>query len=179
MSVSEMAGADPYEAVLADLRAKREQIDQAIAVIESVRSGGPAPKGANQAAAAAGAPLAPQSVDDPGAFFAMTITDAAAKLLASRRKTMGNADIAAALKAGGLHLNSADPVNTIGSVLTRRFNQVGDIVKVGRGIWGLKEWYPNRSFKKDRDAKGSAEVAASDATASPAKHSAAGLEDLL
>ena len=31
--------------------------------------------------------------------------------------------------------------------MTRRFIQVGDIVKVGRGIWGLKEWYPNWSFK--------------------------------
>jgi len=30
---------------------------------------------------------------------------------------------------------------------TRRFEKVGDIVRVGRGIWGLKEWYPNRSFK--------------------------------
>jgi hypothetical protein len=45
-------------------------------------------------------------------------------------------------------LNSADPVNTIGAVLTRRSNEVGDIVKVGRGTWGLKEWYPNRTFKK-------------------------------
>jgi hypothetical protein len=32
-------------------------------------------------------------------------------------------------------------------VLNRRFLQVGDIVRVGRGTWGLKEWYPNRSFK--------------------------------
>lgn len=44
-------------------------------------------------------------------------------------------------------LTSADPVNVVGSVLTRRFNQVGDVVKVGRGIWGLKEWYPGRNFK--------------------------------
>ena len=44
-------------------------------------------------------------------------------------------------------MNSKDPVNTVGSVLTRRFGEVGDVVKVGRGIWGLKEWYPGRSFK--------------------------------
>ncbi len=30
--------------------------------------------------------------------------------------------------------------------------EVGDIVKVDRGTWGLKEWYPGRSFKKDAAA---------------------------
>lgn len=30
----------------------------------------------------------------------------------------------------------------------RRFNVQGDIVKVGRGVWGLAEWYPGRNFKK-------------------------------
>jgi len=61
---------------------------------------------------------------------------------------MRNPDIAAAFKVGGLVLNSADPVNTVGAVLSRRANDIGDIVKVGRGTWGLKEWYPGRSFKK-------------------------------
>jgi hypothetical protein len=45
-------------------------------------------------------------------------------------------------------MNSVDPINTVGSVLTRRFAQVGDIVRVGRGTWGLADWYPNRTFKK-------------------------------
>jgi DNA-directed RNA polymerase delta subunit len=26
-------------------------------------------------------------------------------------------------------------------------------VKVGRGTWGLKEWYPNRDFKKKSASK--------------------------
>jgi hypothetical protein len=42
----------------------------------------------------------------------------------------------------------------VGSVLSRRFDQVGDIVKVGRGVWGLAEWYPNRSFKRKGSPKG-------------------------
>lgn len=50
-------------------------------------------------------------------------------------------------------LNSEQPANTIGSVLTRRFQQVGDVVKVGRGVWGLKEWYPNRSFNRPSKAE--------------------------
>jgi DNA-directed RNA polymerase delta subunit len=37
-------------------------------------------------------------------------------------------------------------------VLTRRFHNVGDIVRVGRGTWGLPEWYPNRNFKSKKAA---------------------------
>ena len=68
---------------------------------------------------------------------------------------MGTADILAGITSGGLALNSADPINTISAVLGRRFEKVGDIVRVSRGMWGLKEWYPNRSFKKGKEtAKG-------------------------
>jgi hypothetical protein len=149
---AESQGFDPYEAVLADLRAKREQIDQAIQVIEGVRG----------AAGATGAfsppnPSQNAALEGPGVFLGMTIPDAAVKLLYTRRKTLGNAEIVAAFKAGGLVMNSVDPINTVGSVLTRRANQVGDIVKVGRGIWGLAEWYPGRSFKKKGAATGPSE----------------------
>lgn len=137
MAVESM-GFDPYEAVLTDLKAQRDKIDQAIAAIESVRSGG-----GNQS----GGPAQNIGVDAPGAFLGMTIPEAAKKLLAARRRPLRNPDIAAAFKVGGLALNSVDPVNTVGAVLSRRATDVGDIVKVGRGTWGLKEWYPGRSFK--------------------------------
>jgi hypothetical protein len=130
--------------VLADLRAKRDQIDKAILAIEMLR--GQSVGGTAAVLGAASAP--PLGIDDPGAFLGMTIADAAKKLLAARRKQMNNPEMAVVFKKGGLHLNSKDPVNTIGAVLTRRANEVGDIVKVGRGTWGLKEWYPNRSFRK-------------------------------
>lgn len=146
----ESRGFDPYDAVLADLKAKRDQIDQAIAAIEGIR-GGASPAGAAKAVSAE------PGLNTPGAFLGMTIPEAAKKLLTHKRQPMRNPDIAAAFKVGGLHMNSADPVNTIGSVLTRRANDVGDIVKVGRGTWGLKEWYPNRSFAK-KDAKSEAET---------------------
>ncbi len=105
--------------------------------------------------------------EGPGAFLGMTITDAAKKLLANRRKTLGNAEIVTAFKAGGLVMNSVDPINTVGSVLTRRSNQVVDIVKAERGRWGLAEWYPGRSFKKKGASKGEGEqpVTSGDPTA--------------
>lgn len=148
---SDSQGVDPYAAVLADLKAKRDQIDQAIQAIEGLRTNAPA----TTSAASTPPPLA---ADGRGAYLGMSIPDAAKKVLASRRQTMGNAEILAALKAGGLHLNSQQPINTIGSVLTRRFHVVGDIVRVGRGTWGLMEWYPNRSFKK-KGGKGESEGA--------------------
>ena len=142
---------DPYEAVLADLKAKRAQLDQAIAAIEAIRAGGSASGGGVTAIGRVDPPT-----DGPGAFLGLTIPEAAKKLLASKRQPLRNPDIAAAFKVGGLVLNSADPVNTIGSVLTRRANDIGDIVKIGRGTWGLKEWYPNRNFKKERGENGDA-----------------------
>ncbi len=142
---------DPYEVVLADLRAKKAQIEQAISAIESVRNGSVGATSNIEAGSPASSPS--NDIDSPGAFLGMSISDAAKKLLASKRQPMRNPDIAVAFKRGGLVLNSKDVVNTVGAVLTRRANDVGDIVKVGRGTWGLKEWYPGRSFKK-----GTAEV---------------------
>jgi hypothetical protein len=66
---------------------------------------------------------------------------------------MNNTEVLAALKAGGMVLSSADPLNTVGAVLTRRSKEVGDIVKVDRGTWGLKEWYPGRNFGPKKETK--------------------------
>ncbi|KQN08055.1 hypothetical protein ASE85_17695 [Sphingobium sp. Leaf26] len=132
---------DPYEAVLLDLRAKRDQIDQTIMLLTAMRTGG------SVSTENSVTHSQESTVPDAGAYLGMSIVDAAKKLLGMRKRAMPNADIYAELKAGGLVLTGADPVNVISSVLTRRFNQVGDVVRVSRGTWGLKEWYPNRSFK--------------------------------
>lgn len=137
---TEITGLDPYEAVIADLQAKREQIDQTIALLTGLRGGGQPP--ISYAAASENG-----VTETAGMFLGMSIVDAGKKLLGMRKRTMGNAEIARELQGGGLVFSGKDPVNVVGSVLTRRFNDVGDVVKVGRGIWGLKEWYPGRNFK--------------------------------
>lgn len=148
---------DAYDAVIADLRAQREKIDQTIALLSALRGGGSA-----VAVPLAGAGAADNGiVETAGMFLGMSIVDAAKKLLSVRKRTLGNVDIARELQAGGLVMTSKDPVNTVGSVLTRRFNEVGDVVKVGRGIWGLKEWYPGRNFKAaERKAISASQLAA-------------------
>ena len=87
---------------------------------------------------------------------------------------MTNAEIVTALKQGGLVMSSnTDPQNIVGSVLTRRFDKIGDIVRVARGTWGLKEWYPNRSFKKEsKQENGDKPNAPASAPSEPAPPSA-------
>jgi hypothetical protein len=142
---------DAFDLVVASLTAQRDRIDQTIATLRMLKA-----SGFSGAAALGTAELLGTQISDikdsqdrlgPGAFLGLTIVDAAKKLLAHERRQLSNSEITEALKRGGLVLNSADPINTIGSVMTRRFQQIGDVVRVGRGIWGLKEWYPNRSFK--------------------------------
>lgn len=167
---TENQGPDAYDAVIADLRAQRDKIDQTIALLTALRGGGSAAS-IGVASGHGSASAQGQIVETAGMFLGMSIVDATKKLLAMRKSTMGNADIAAEIQAGGLVMTSKDPVNTVGSVLTRRFHEVGDVVKVGRGIWGLKEWYPGRNFKTNgkRSQTGAApeEEAASDISEQP------------
>lgn len=143
---------DPYEAVLADLHSKKQQIEQAISVIEGLRGTVVAATVSRDAqhivprAFASG----PVPATGPGAFLGMTIHDATKKLLSSQRRQMQTVEIVAELERGGVVLTSADKVNTVGSILLRRFNTVGDIVRVARGVWGLQEWYPGRKFSSGK-----------------------------
>lgn len=137
---------DPYVVVLADLRAQRDRIDQAIQAIESVRTG------TSSGPTGAAAPRQQTASLGDGAFHGLSIAEATKKLLAVRKKNLTNSEILAELKAGGMALTSADPLNTVGAVLTRRFKETGDIVRVNRGTWGLKEWHPGRNWKKEKES---------------------------
>lgn len=141
---------DPYKAVIADLKAQREKIDQAISLLEALRTGAPAGTGIGAAIASGAAQKVGEPVPNlgPGAFLGMSIPDATKKLLASQRRQMTTPEITREIERGGVVLTSADKVNTVGSVLLRRFYNAGDIVRVSRGIWGLAEWYPGRKFQK-------------------------------
>lgn len=154
------ANGDPYAIVLADLREKRAQIDQAIEAIEALQSGmigavSLAPQGRSRGIDSARA--APES----GALLGISIADAARKVLEAKRNKATTAEIVSALEAGGVELTSADKNNTVGSLLLRRFYNVGDIVRVNRGVWGLQEWYPGRKFAKGRKVGEEREVAVS------------------
>jgi hypothetical protein len=138
-----------YEAVLADLKAKREKLDAAITGIETML--GIKALSSGTAGGSHSSPKHEGATLGPGAFLGMTIVDATVKLLKAKRQNQRTEDILTALKAGGLALTSSNPINTVGSVLARDWAQGGDIVRVDRGVWGLAEWHPR--LRKRPDAK--------------------------
>lgn len=143
--MAEESGGIDYRAVLADLLEKRANIDRAIAGVEALLGVSSVAGGDTSGI---GGQIAPgTSPNTAGALLGLSITDAAKKVLAAQRRPLRNPEMESFFKAGGLVLNSKDWANTIGAVLTRRSIEVGDIVKIDRGTWGLKEWYPGRSFK--------------------------------
>jgi len=128
-----------YGAVLADLEAKKAQIESAIEAIRLISgmSTSPNPTGSG------GAP-------EPHAFLGMSIPEATKVHLASTRRKQSTQDIMTALEAGGL---PSSKYSTVYAVLRRREAQVGDIINI-KGDWGLAEWYPNyRKPKASKDAE--------------------------
>jgi len=131
-----------YAAVLADLEARKSQIEAAIAAIKMIASQNGSPMSGGGGSSAVG----------PSAFLGMSIPDAAKKHLTTVKEKQSTQEIIDALTAGGL---PPSKYTTVYNILTRRQRQVGDIVNM-KGDWGLAEWYPNHRFPakgvKDKDA---------------------------
>jgi hypothetical protein len=133
-----------YEAVLKDLKARRDKLTQIIELMEGTPD--------FILSALTNPVIAPKTGAvsiRPGEFYGMTILDATRKFLA---KSVGEPksapQIVEALQQGGYVFTSELPVNTVASLLSREEAKGGDIVRVGRGIFGLAEWYPGRARRK-------------------------------
>jgi hypothetical protein len=130
-----------YEVVLADLEAKKANIETAISSIKALMALGvvSVAGGASRSQDAGPNDL---SQIQAGAFFGMSIPDATKKLLDGLRRPMSLQAISDALLRGGFATTSKDFSNTVGAAL-RRQAEDGDIVRVGNTLdWGLREWYP-------------------------------------
>jgi hypothetical protein len=125
-----------YKAVLADLEAKKAQIESAIAAIKMI-----AAQGGNLSGSAVPATV------EPGVFLKMSIPDAAKKLLEIRRQKQSTQAVIDALEAGGLPKSK---YTTVWGILSRRAKKVGDLINM-QGDWALAEWYPN--YRKPESAK--------------------------
>jgi hypothetical protein len=123
-----------YEAVLADLEARKGQIEAAIAGIKTMLGQSPSgPSGPTGGGSYSGGTPAHD------AFIGMSIPEAAKKHLGTVRKKLSTQELMAAMEAGGL---PPSKYNTVYAILRRRENQVGDVINM-KGDWGLAEWYPN------------------------------------
>lgn len=94
---------DPYDAVLADLRAKRDEIDRTIKLIESVR-------GVSSRPTLPPPPVVEKEKHPPllrmphhaaGPFAGLTIPEAAKKMLMRERRHLTNPELAEGLQSGG------------------------------------------------------------------------------
>jgi hypothetical protein len=130
-----MADVD-YRAVLADLRARREKLDQAIGVIESLLGEGALAAGL-VATNGIGAPASTEIA--PDTFFGLPTVPAAKKYLGMVRKAQNADQIAEALRKGGLIVKE----DTVTSLLQRatKDNADPELRRVGRGLYGLSAWY--------------------------------------
>ena len=142
---------DPFVLVVERLKREREEIDRTIALLEARISGRPPPTRAEAKPEAHEEADQTEEPDDlapsgrEGAFLGKTVAEAARIVLLRRRKPMSPAAITAELERGGLFVSNS---KTVASIMHRRSRDVGDFVSPKRGLWGLKEWYPRRSFGK-------------------------------
>lgn len=149
---TESQGVD-YSAVLADLEARKAQIEAAIAVIAALVNGGMPPP-ISIPSAAGQAPVSPQPSPSNGTgnaeiqsdtFFGMSILDAAKKYMAMRKRPLSAGEIVEALRTGGqINAQNENFGNTLGATLARSDAGSGAVVRVGRGKYGLREWYANK-----------------------------------
>jgi hypothetical protein len=133
-----------YGAVLADLEAKRTALDQTIASLRSLMSGGALAINASDSIAgmADSVSLSLHGGEVPaGAFHGKSVPEAAKLYLSLVKQKKSTREIAEALVKGGMESNSKNFETTVAGGLYRVFNTTGEIVRV-KGAWGLAEWWP-------------------------------------
>lgn len=123
-----------YNAVLADLKRRRDEMDAAIVAVENIIAS--SPQGTRVLSAENGIPA--------GAFFTMSIPEATKSYLSMVKRKQPVNSIIEALAQGGLPRSK---YSTVYAVLRRRESQIGDIINID-GEWALTEWNPN--FPKRR-----------------------------
>jgi hypothetical protein len=123
-----------YAAVLADLEAKRAQLDSAIAAIKALME--------QTGALAATAPPVPRIAglaEVPSqAFAGLSVSNAVRKLLEMMQRRMTVREIMQGLQAGGL---KPSKYRNVYAILRQRESDKADIINVD-AKWGLAEWNP-------------------------------------
>lgn len=139
-------GSVDYEAVLADLLARKAQLETMIAGVEAILGSA---AGSVVAVSASNGGVTSLDRIPPHAFLKLSIGDATKKLLDMVKSKLTLPQIMQALEKGGL---PPAKYSTVYAVLRRRESQIGDILRMGEE-WGLTEWYPNNPNLRRRAEK--------------------------
>lgn len=150
-----------YDAVIADLEAKKAHLESTIAALRAIAGLGnlgmnPTPNGPGSGASDNGKIA-------PDAFLGKSIPDAAKVHLANVRRKLSTQELMDAMEAGGL---PGSKYSVVYSILRRRENQIGDIINI-KGDWGLADWYPNRTKKPSKKGSVSESSASEELSDSP------------
>lgn len=138
-----------YDLVIADLEAKRDQLNATIQALMQMRGLGDVTAPTLKVGATSKASNEQEISHDT--FFQMTIPDAARKYLSIVKRTKTMSEIIEAILRGGLKSSAKDVNNTFRSIISRD----DTFVRVN-GEWGLTEWYPamRRDAKKVKATPG-------------------------
>ena len=146
-----MANEIDYNAVLADMEAKRAALDSAIIGIRQWLSLG----GSSEDSQGASSVFFEKKPETPelkfDTFFGLSIPDAIRKFLGMMKRPQSVSDITKALHTGGLTTTSKNLLTTVGSTLSRLKQVDGDLVSV-QGKWALRQWYTG--MRDEKVAKG-------------------------
>jgi hypothetical protein len=123
-----------YAAVLADLEAKRAQLDSAIAAMKVLME----QTGVMAATAPSLPRIASLSQVPPRAFVGRSTSAAVRMLLEMMQRRLSVREILQGLRAGGLKPNK---YRNVYAIMRQRESDKADIIKVDRQ-WGLAEWNP-------------------------------------
>lgn len=127
-----------YKSVLEALRAKRDALDVAIKEIEALSG-----ESVSAIPATPGTTRQPQRSEiQHDTFVGMSVAEAAARYLEMvGRPARTLEEITNALNRGGLNSNQG----SVQTLLSRSHNGPNPVIRrVGRGTWGLPEWYETR-----------------------------------
>ena len=133
----------PYEAVIADLEAKRDKLTSVIDALKQLKEIGLPATTLSAMAGAASVSIETSIPHD--AFFGMKMPDAARKYLSTVKRTKPHAELCDALLDGGFQTSATNFREVVRSTLSRH----PDFVKI-KGQWGLREWYGNRGNKRPK-----------------------------
>jgi hypothetical protein len=126
-----------YQGVLEALKGRRARLDLLIAGLEAELTG-QVEGGVVEPAARTPLSAGPMPAIHADTFFGLSIVEAAKKYLKMARRAQHTTAIADALAKGGL---KRPEDGTLSSILVRAAKG-REIIKVGKAMWGLSEWYP-------------------------------------
>lgn len=157
--MSNQNNANPYEAVLADLQARKQEIEVAIAAISRIAGLGDTPPPTVSSVPGA------QSLETEirsDSFFNMTTQAAIKKCLRMSKKPLSAAEITRRLEKGGIIHDAKNFYNSVYTAL-RRLKRSHEAVQLENKDWGLASWYPNKPRQNKKGSTGADGDAGTDA----------------